>query len=173
MSYKWYVICAASAAEMKVCAEINRIALVNEEIKEAFVPTKKSFKIERGKKKEIDLKIFPTYVFVQMICNLKTLEIIRNIPKVLGFLGPKYKPNVVPDEKIQKYKEDALNNLAMEEENFDVGDIVRIIDGPFESFNGTVESRDDEKRILKISVSIFGRATSVDIDYDRVEKIRS
>lgn len=171
MNYKWYIVNAISGCENSVCNEINKIALSNEFIKEAFIPTKKAFKILKGKKVEVEQKLFPAYVFVNMVCNNSTLEIIRNISKVMGFLGPKFNPNVVSDEEIVRLREKMLTSGAVDEDIFEIGDTIKIIDGPFESFIGTIDMKDDEKRTLKISVSIFGRATIVDIDYSKVEKV--
>lgn len=172
MDYKWYILYASSGYESKVSAEINKIAEGNELIKEAFVPMKKAFKISKGKKVEVEQKMFPTYVFVNMVCNYTTLDIIRNVPKVLGFIGPnKYKPNAVPESEIKRLKEAILNDSENIEDVYEIGDSVRVIDGPFETFVGTVEANDTEKKILRISISIFGRATTMDIDYSKVEKI--
>ena len=104
--------------------------------------------------------------------NNENYAIIRNIPKVLGFLGSKLKPEEVSDEKIASLMEriDKENNLS-EENVFEIGDTVKVMEGPFESFTGTVESKDSEKNLLKISISIFGRPTIIDIEAKRVEKI--
>ena len=172
MDYKWYILCASSGYENKICAEINKMSQENELIKEAFVPTKKGFKIVKGKKVEAEQKMFPSYVFVNMVCNYVTLDIIRGLQKALGFLGAnKYKPDVVSDSEIQRLKEAMLNDAVNIDDVYEIGDSVRVIDGPFETFVGTVEANDTDKKILRISISIFGRATTMDIDYSKVEKI--
>lgn len=172
MDCKWYIVNAVSGCENSVCKEINKLALTNECIKEAFVPVKKIFKIVRGKKVEAEQKLYPAYVFVNMNCNNSVLGSIRSIPKVLGFLGSsKFKPDTVPVSEIEKIKNRMLSETSLEEEVFDIGDKVKIVDGPFDTFVGTIDGFDKEKNILKVSILIFGRTTVVDIDKSKVEKI--
>ena len=172
MANKWYIVNVVAGQENKICDEINAIAKENDFIKEAFIPTKKIFKHVRGKKVDAMQKLFPNYVFVNMEMNNDSYAVIRNISKVLGFLGSKLKPEEVSDSKIENLKNriNEENNL-MEENIYEVGDAVKVTEGPFESFTGTVESKDSEKNILKISISIFGRPTIIDIEANRVEKI--
>jgi transcriptional antiterminator NusG len=172
MDYKWYIVNAVSGCENSVCKEINKLALTDDDIKEAFVPVKRVFKIVKGKKVEAEQKLYPAYVFVNMICNNKTLGAIRSIPKALGFLGgSKYKPDVVSNSEIEKIRNRMVSEASLEEEVFDIGDKVKIVDGPFDTFVGTVDGFDKEKNILKVSILIFGRTTVVDIDKSKVEKI--
>lgn len=172
MSKKWYIVNVIAGQENKICDELNKLALENDFLEKAFIPVKKTFKHVRGKKVEAFQKLFPNYVFVNMEMNNENYAIIRNIPKVLGFLGSKLKPEEVSDEKIASLMEriDKENNLS-EENVFEIGDTVKVMEGPFESFTGTVESKDSEKNLLKISISIFGRPTIIDIEAKRVEKI--
>lgn len=172
MAKKWYIVNVVAGQENKICDEINKLATENEFIEKAFIPVKKVFKHVRGKKVEVAQKLFPNYVFVNMEMNNASYGVIRNIPKVLGFLGSKLKPEEVSDEKISKLLEriDEENNVS-EKDIYEIGDIVKVIEGPFESFTGTVESKDSEKNILKISISIFGRPTIIDIEAKRVEKV--
>ena len=172
IDYKWYIVNAVSGCENSVCREINKLALVNEDIKEAFVPVKRVFKIVRGKKVEAEQKLYPAYVFVNMKCNNSVLGIIRAIPKALGFLGgSKFKPDVVSDAEVERIKNRMMSETSLEEEVFDIGDKVKIVDGPFDTFVGTIDGFDKEKNILKVSILIFGRTTLVDIDKSKVEKI--
>ncbi len=171
MDYKWYIVNATAGSEVQVCAEINKLAQTDSDIKEAFIPTKKAYKILRGKKVETDLKLFPAYVFVNLICNHNTLGKIRSISKVKGFLGPKFKPDPISDSDVHALKQKMLSAAAVEEDIYEIGDTVKIIDGPFEGFVGNVEWLDKDKKILKVSVSIFGRATSVDIDRSKLERV--
>lgn len=171
MSNKWYIVNVVAGQEAKICDEINNIAKEVETIKEAFIPTKKVFKHVRGKKVESAQKLFPNYVFVNMEMSGDNYGIIRNIPKVLGFLGSKLKPEEVSDAKMEKLMNRINEENNMLEENiYEVGDSVKVVEGPFESFMGTVESKDSEKNVLKISISIFGRPTIIDIEASRVEK---
>jgi len=172
IDYKWYIVNAVSGCENSVCKEINKLASVNEDIKEAFVPVKRVFKIVRGKKVEAEQKLYPAYVFVNMKCNNTVLGVIRSIPKVLGFLGgSKFKPDTVSEAEVERIRNRMMSEASLEEEAFDIGDKVKIVDGPFDTFVGTVDGFDKEKNILKVSILIFGRTTLVDIDKSKVEKV--
>lgn len=172
MDYKWYTLAAYSGSETKVADDINKLATANSNIKEAFVPTKKVFKVLKGKKVEADQKVFPNYIFVNMIANRATLDLLRTLPKVMGFLGTNpLKPESVPDVKIEKMKREAKISVAGEENKFEIGDTVKIKEGHFESFTGVVDGKDESKNILKITISIFGRNTVIDIDASKVEKV--
>jgi len=172
MNNKWYILNVVAGQEGKICDEINDIAKENEFVKSAFIPAKKVVKHVRGKKVDATQKLFPNYVFVNMEINSDSYAIIRSIPKVLGFLGSKTKPEEVSDSKIESLKTRINDeNNQKEENNYEIGDNVKVIEGPFDSFTGTVESKDSEKNILKISISIFGRPTVIDIEANRVEKV--
>ncbi len=169
---KWYIINVVAGQENKICDDINNIAKTNENIKEAFIPTKKVFKHVRGKKVESAQKLFPNYVFVNMNMNKDSYGAIRSVPKVLNFLGSKDKPEEVSDAKMEKLMNKITEENNLSEENvFEIGETVKVIEGPFESFTGTVESKDADKNVLRISISIFGRSTIIDIEANRVEKI--
>ncbi len=169
---KWYIINVVAGQENKICDDINNIAKTNENIKEAFIPTKKVFKHVRGKKVESAQKLFPNYVFVNMNMDKDSYGAIRSIPKVLNFLGSKDKPEEVSDAKMEKLMNKITEENNLSEENvFEIGETVKVIEGPFESFTGTVESKDADKNVLRISISIFGRPTIIDIEANRVEKI--
>lgn len=169
---KWYIINVVAGQENKICDDINNIAKTNENIKEAFIPTKKVFKHVRGKKVESAQKLFPNYVFVNMNMDKDSYGAIRSIPKVLNFLGSKDKPEEVSDAKMEKLMNKITEENNLSEENvFEIGETVKVIEGPFESFTGTVESKDADKNVLRISISIFGRPTMIDIEANRVEKI--
>ena len=169
---KWYIINVVAGQENKTCDDINNIANTYENIKEAFIPTKKVFKHVRGKKVESAQKLFPNYVFVNMNMNKDSYGAIRSVPKVLNFLGSKDKPEEVSDAKMEKLMNKITEENNLSEENvFEIGETVKVIEGPFESFTGTVESKDADKNVLRISISIFGRSTIIDIEANRVEKI--
>ncbi len=172
MDFKWYTLATYSGSENKVCEEINKLAKENENIKEAFIPTKKVYKVVRGKKVEASQKVFPNYIFINMIANRATVDILRTMPKVMGFLGGNpIKPESVDDTRIQKLKQESEKELSPEDDIFEVGEMVKINEGHFESFTGVIESKDDIKNTLKISISIFGRSTTIDIDASKVEKV--
>ncbi len=172
MDFKWYTLAAYSGSESKVADDINKMVSTNGNIKEAFVPTKKVFKVLKGKKVEADQKVFPNYVFVNMIADRATLDILRSMPKVMGFLGSNpLKPESVPSAKIEKMKKEAQRSVAAEDDKFEIGDTVKIKEGHFESFTGVVDGKDESKNILKIAISIFGRSTIIDIDSSKVERV--
>ncbi|MDR2077734.1 MAG: hypothetical protein LBP39_02080 [Rickettsiales bacterium] len=172
MDYKWYTLATYSGSEIKVSEEINKMAAMDSNIKEAFVPMKKVFEMRKNKKVEVDQKVFQNYIFINMTSDLDTINKIRSMPRVIGFLGKTAKPESVPPEKIEKMKQDVARCIVAEEEKFEIGDFVRIREGHFESFNGVVEGRDESKNILKIAISIFGRSTIIDIDSSKVEKLQ-
>jgi transcriptional antiterminator NusG len=172
MDYKWYTLAVYSGSEGKVAAEIDKLAKENSDIKEVFIPTKKTFKISRGKKVETTQKLFPNYIFVNMICKRDVLDNIRIVQRVMGFVGSDpLNPEAVADEEINRMKNVSQKEASMEEDRLDVGDTIRIKEGHFESFNGMVEGRDEAKNILKISITIFGRSTMIEIEPSKVEKI--
>ncbi|MDR0423716.1 MAG: transcription termination/antitermination protein NusG [Rickettsiales bacterium] len=170
---KWYIINVIAGQEQVVCDEINNTFVkINSDIKEAFVPLKKVFKYSRGKKIETTQKIYPNYVFVNMEMNKKSHSQIRDISKVMKFLGSKDNPGAVTETEMEKIKNMVERENSEEiKDTYEVGDLVKIIDGHFESFVGSVESINKEKNTLKISVSIFGRPTMVDIEVDKVERV--
>ena len=173
IKYKWYILNVISGQENKVCEDINHISKDNKYINQAFIPTKKVFKYIKGKKVEVEQKIFPAYVFVNLFLDKdnEVYSLIKSVPKVLSFLGSKNVPVEVSEEEIERYKNKILKDNLPEEIVYEVGETVKIIDGPFESFVGVVESKNTDKNILKVSISIFGRVTSVDIETNRVEKM--
>ena len=121
MDFKWYTLATYSGSENKVCEEINKLAKENENIKEAFIPTKKIYKVVKGKKVEASQKVFPNYIFVNMIANRATVDILRTMPKVMGFLGGNpIKPESVNEAKIQKLKQESERELSPEDDVFEI-----------------------------------------------------
>lgn len=172
MDFKWYTLAVYSGSEIKVVDDINKLAVVNENIKEAFVPIKKVLKLSKGKKVEATQKVFPNYIFINMIANRFTIDELRSMPKVMGFLGTNpLRPESVSEVKINKMKQESEQNVIVEEDKFEIGDTVKIKEGHFESFSGVIEGKDESKHLLKIAISIFGRSTIIDIDSSKVEKV--
>ena len=172
---KWYILNVMAGQENKVAADIQSLMLRSElakYINEVLVPTKPMIKIKKGQKVQEAQKLFPGYVFIDANMAGDAYNLINSVPKVMGFLGSKNNPQPVAKEKM-----DEIISLSSSEATeskdiiFEIGETLSIIEGPFESFSGVVEDFDAEKQKVKISVSIFGRATSVELDINQVEKI--
>ena len=174
---RWYIIHAYSGFENKVrdaiMAEAQRMGL--ESLVEAVeVPTEKVTEVRRGKKVTSDKKFFPGYVLAKLAMNDDVYHLVKNTPKVTGFLGPKGKPQAVSEAeaaRILNTKEEpaAAAPKAKVSVDYEIGDSVKVLDGPFASFNGVVEELDFDKNRVKVGVSIFGRATPVELDFEQVE----
>ncbi len=173
---KWYIIHAYSGFEKKVADAIKERAAsqgFTSYFEEVIVPTEEVIEIKKGKKVQSERKFFPGYVLVRMVMTDDTYHIVKNTPKVTGFLGSQNKPMPISDAEAGRI----LNQVEEGVERprplitFDIGEEVKIKDGPFNSFNGFVEEVDEDKARVKISVSIFGRATNVDLEFSQVEKI--
>jgi len=175
MSKEWYVVHTYSGYEMKAKQNLEdaiRKLGAEEQFGEVLVPTENIVEMVKGKKRETRRKFFPGYILVQMELNDDTWYIVKNTPKVTGFVGSGSSPTPVPEGEVlritQQIAEGSLK--AKPKAIFDRGEGVRIIDGPFSSFNGVVEQVRPEKGKLVVSVSIFGRATPVELDFTQVEK---
>ncbi len=176
MAKKWYVIHAYSGFEKKVKVAIEervRLAGVGDLFEEILVPSEEVVELRQGKKVTSDRKFFPGYVLVKMELNDHTWHLVNEIPKVSGFLGGGGRPQALSDREVDKILQQV--EMGMEKPKpkvtFSVGESVRVTDGPFVSFNGLVEEVDEDKTRLKVSVSIFGRATPVELDFVQVEKL--
>ena len=178
MAFRWYIVHAHSGFEKKVAQSIRETAAQNgisHLIEEVVVPVEEVVEVRRGKKVAAERKFFPGYVMIKMELNDETWHMVKNTQKVTGFLGHGGKGRPVPitekeADAIFAQVRDGLDN-PKSQISFDIGENVKITDGPFESFVGLVESVDDEKSRVKVSVSIFGRATPVDLEYSQVEKV--
>ena len=175
MSSQWYIVHAYSNFERKVADEILALKQ-NDDMKDAIedvmVPVEKVAQMRRGKKTDTKRRFFPGYVLVKMDMNDRTHHAVKNLPKVTGFLGADNKPAPVPQSEIDHIKKQVQEgverpHLAI---TFEVGEQVRVADGPFASYHGIVEEVNIERARLKVSVSIFGRSTPVDLEYTQVEK---
>ena len=171
----WYIVQAYSGFENKVADSIKDIMSNNSlesSLGEILVPTQKVTEVKKGKRTQRQKKYFPGYVLIKIDLNKKIYHKIKNIQKVSGFLGPEGRPLPVPENEIEKI----INQANQSEINpssgitFEIGEKVKVCDGPFASFSGLVEEIDEEKSRLKVSVSIFGRPTPVDLDFNQVEK---
>ena len=171
----WYIVQAYSGFENKVAETIKEVmskSSMGSNLGEILVPTHKITEVKQGKRIQKQKKYFPGYVLVKLDLNKEIYHKIKNIQKVSGFLGPEGKPVPVSENEVKKI----MNQLSETEANpsagisFEIGEKVRVCDGPFASFNGLVEEIDEEKSRLKVSVSIFGRPTPVDLEFNQVEK---
>ena len=174
--HKWYIVHAYSNFEKKVAESIREQAKsqgLEETFSDILVPTEDVVEIRRGRKVNAERKFFPGYVLVKMNLSDEAYHLIKNTPKVTGFLGSGSKPMPVSEKDVQRIV-GAIEEGVEKPKTvvlYEVGENVRVIDGPFASFNGSVEQVDEEKARLRVTVSIFGRATPVELEYAQVEKI--
>ena len=176
MAARWYIIHAYSGFEHKVKeaieADAKRLGL--EALVDAIeVPTETVTEVRRGKKIQSERKFFPGYVLAKLQMTDDAYHLVKNQPKVTGFLGSSGKPQAISEAeaaRILNTKEEAANAPKQRiTVNYEIGDQIKVLDGPFASFNGLVEELDFEKNRVKVSVSIFGRATPVELDFEQVE----
>jgi len=176
VSKRWYIVHAYSNFENKVAQSIKDQASqrgLMELFDEVMVPTEKVTEVRRGRKVEAERKFFPGYVLVKCDLTDEVYHLIKNTPKVTGFLGAdKSKPVPIPDAEAERIKGQVQEGVDRPKHtvSFEIGETVRVADGPFASFNGTVEEIDEARSRLKVAVSIFGRATPVELEYGQVEK---
>jgi transcriptional antiterminator NusG len=178
MALRWYVVHAYSGFENKVAQSIREQAEkkhMTALIPEVMVPTEKVTELRRGAKVDADRKFFPGYVLARMELTDETWHLIKNTPKVTGFLGggKAGRPVPITDAEAGRILKQVQEGIERPKPSvmFEIGEQVKVSDGPFASFNGVVEEIDEEKQRLKVSVSIFGRATPVELDYGQVDKV--
>jgi transcriptional antiterminator NusG len=175
MAKRWYIVQAYSNFERKVAEDI-RLKVAQKKLEHLFedviVPTEKVVEIRRGRKVDTERKFFPGYVLVKMDMTDEAYHLIKNTPKVTGFLGADNKPMPISDAEAQRILRQVQEGIERPKPSisFEVGEQVRVSDGPFASFNGVVEEIDEGRARLKVAVSIFGRATPVELEYGQVEK---
>ena len=176
---RWYIIHAYSGFENKVrdaiIAEAERLGL-SQLVEEAEVPTETVTEVKRGKKVQVERKFMPGYVLAKLAMNDDVYHLVKNTPKVTGFLGLGGKPQAISDREAARYF-GARDQAAAEPRrevsvDYEIGDSVKVNAGPFASFNGTVEELDFDKQRVKVSVSIFGRATPVELGFEEVELVK-
>lgn len=176
MSKRWYIVHAYSNFEKKVAESIREQAAqrgLTELFEHILVPTEKVIEVRRGRKIDSERKFFPGYVLVKMDLTDQAFHLIKNTPKVTGFLGADNKPMPISEAEAQRILNQVQEGVERPKAtvSFEVGEQVKVSDGPFASFNGVVEEVDDGRARLKVAVSIFGRATPVELEFGQVEKL--
>jgi len=176
MASQWYVIHVYSGFERKVAQSIEEQAKqagMTDRIEQVLVPTEEVVEMRRGAKINAERKFFPGYVLVKMEMTDESWHLVKNTPKVTGFLGGRGRPTPISEAEAQRIMHQVQEGIERPKPSvvFEVGEQVRVCDGPFTSFNGLVEEVDEERARLKVAVSIFGRATPVELEYSQVEKL--
>ena len=173
---RWYVLHAYSGYEKKVADSIveqsNKLG-ISEFIEEVSVPTQNIIEVKRGTRVNTERKFFPGYILIKMVLNDDTLHIIKNTPKLSGFLGTQGKPTPISNGEVKRIIKQMIDGKEKPRPSIDyeIGEQIKVIDGPFASFTGDIEQVDEDKAKLKVAVSIFGRSTPVELEYTQVEKV--
>lgn len=176
MTMRWYVVHTFSGFEKQVQRSLKehiKRASMEEQFGEILVPTEEIVEMKSGEKRTSERKFFPGYVLVKMEMNDDTWHLVKNVPKVSGFIGGSgTKPTPITDKEAQSILQQVLEGVEKPRPKFSFvpGELVRIVDGPFMDFNGTVEDVNFEKNKLRVTVSIFGRQTPVELEFSQVEK---
>ena len=173
---RWYVVHVYSGFEKKIAQQIREQAAqkgLGDAFDEILVPSEEVTEVRRGQKFNSERKFFPGYVLVKMAMSDEAWHLVKDTPKVTGFLGARNKPSPITEAEAQRIVnqvQEGVDKPRRPSITFEVGEQVRVADGPFTSFNGTVEEVDEERGRVKVSVSIFGRSTPVELEYGQVEK---
>ena len=176
MAMRWYVLHVYSGFEGKVAEAIKDKAAkkgLADKVEDIMVPTEEIIEVKRGQKVNMERKVYPGYVLAKLDMNDDVWHMIKDTPKVTGFLGASNKPSPISEKEAARLLQQLQEGIEKPRSSisFDIGEEVRVSEGPFASFNGMVEEVDEEKAKLKVSVSIFGRATPVELEYSQVENI--
>jgi transcriptional antiterminator NusG len=176
MATRWYVIHVYSGFEKKVAAAIREQVEqkgLSDRFEEILVPTEEVVEVKRGAKVSSERKFFPGYVLIKMEMTDETWHLVKNTAKVTGFLGGRGRPSPISDAEAARIISQVQEGIERPKPSisYEIGEQVRVCDGPFTSFNGLVEEVDEERARLKVAVSIFGRATPVELEYSQVEKV--
>lgn len=176
MAHRWYVVHVYSGFEKKVSESIKEQAVatgLEEQIKDVLVPTEEVVEMRRGQKVKSERKFFPGYILVHMDLTDESWHLVSDTPKVTGFLGSGKRPSPISAKEAQRILHQVQEGVERPRNSlsFDIGEQVKVSDGPFASFNGVVEDVDEERARLKVTVSIFGRSTPVELEFGQVEKL--
>jgi transcriptional antiterminator NusG len=176
MALQWYVVHVYSGFERKVAQSIEEQAKqagMTDVMERVLVPIEEVVEIRRGSKVKAERKFFPGYVLVNMEMTDETWHLVKNTPKVTGFLGGRGRPTPISETEADRIMRQVQEGIERPKPaiTFEIGEQVRVCDGPFNSFNGFVEDVDEERARVKVAVSIFGRATPVELEYSQVEKL--
>ena len=176
MSARWYVVNVHSGCEKKVAQPIREQAVIKkmeDRIFDVLIPTEEVVEVKKGSKVSSERKFFPGYILVKMVMSDEAWHLVKDNPNVSGFLGSRNKPYPITEAEVQRIMTQMQEGVERPREvvNFEIGEQVRVCDVPFASFVGLVEEVDTEKARVKVSVSIFGRSTPVELEYSQVEKI--
>ncbi|MDR0942525.1 MAG: transcription termination/antitermination protein NusG [Holosporales bacterium] len=172
---RWYIVHVYSGFENKVSQLIKEAAEkkgLTDCFEEILIPTEEVVEIKGGEKVNVNKKYFPGYILVKMVMNDDTGYLVRNLPKVAGFLGSKGKPCPISESEVKRIIDQVQESIESPRNaiTYEIGEQIRVTDGPFASFSGFVEEIENDKKRLKVSVMIFGRATPVELEYNQVEK---
>ncbi|CDO58303.1 MULTISPECIES: transcription termination/antitermination protein NusG [Parvibaculaceae] len=175
MAHRWYIVHSYSNFEKKVAESIKEQAVqqgLEDCFEEVLVPTEEVVEVRRGQKVNTERKFFPGYVLVKMDLTDEAFHLVKNTPKVTGFLGSESKPQPVSQAEVDRIVNQVQEGVDRPKPSisFEIGEQVRVVDGPFASFTGLVEEVDEEATRLKVAVSIFGRPTPVELEYAQVDK---
>jgi transcriptional antiterminator NusG len=173
---RWYIVHVYSNFERKVAQSLRERADqagMGDKFAEILIPTEEVVEVRRGQKISTERKFFPGYVLVKMELNDDTYHLVKNTPKVTGFLSSAGKPSPISEAEAARIMHQVREGIERPKPSvtFEIGEQVRVADGPFTSFNGVVEDVDEERARLKVAVSIFGRATPVELEFAQVEKV--
>lgn len=176
MAMRWYVLHVYSGFENKVAEAIMEKAKqlgLEDRVEQILVPMEEVVEVRRGQKVNAERKFFPGYVLAKLDMHDEVWHLVKNTPKVTGFLGAGNKPSPISEKEAAQLLKQIQEGVERPRPSilFDIGEEVKVAEGPFASFNGVVEDIDEEKGKIKVSVSIFGRATPVELDFNQVEKV--